>query len=293
MFKPLLRTLPSLTGNIKLACEINDYVDEGNNVYSTYIRSASLQPLQNNLYNRRINVNLIDGMWEYDVAKFYKYYSNYFYTQNFAFLYDDFAKLDLVSYNSNSDSRNKDYEFGCKHISYNNTGYMLDFYAPIFINSVEDLPEYLEIRLDFENGEYKKIRVHINTESNLNYLKVYIEKYLHKINRNVAYFISNTGRMIYYGIDVEKGGLVDIEDTHMSKYLTENTTVNNFDSELCAGFVNNKLIMRQILPLSFHFNIEDIISVYDKLYFIGHKVKISAYYYKNSLQCKFYDFDIN
>ena len=48
MFKPLLRTLPSLTGNIKLACEINDYVDEGNNVYSTYISSASLQPLQNN-----------------------------------------------------------------------------------------------------------------------------------------------------------------------------------------------------------------------------------------------------
>ena len=293
MFKPLLRTLPSLTGNIKLACEINDYVDEGNNVYSTYIRSASLQPLQNNLYNRCINVNLVDGMWEYDVAKFYKYYSNYFYKQNFSFLYDDFAKLDLVSYNSNSDSRNKDYEFGCKHISYNNTGYMFDFYAPIFINSVEDLPEYFEIRLDFENGEYKKIRVHINTESNLNYLKVYIEKYLHKINRNVAYFISNTGRMIYYGIDVEKGGLVDIEDTHMSKYLTENTTVNNFDSELCAGFVNNKLIMRQILPLSFHFNIEDIISAYDKLYFIGHKVKISAYYYKNSLQCKFYDFDIN
>ena len=293
MFKPLLRTLPSLTGNVKLACEINDYVDEGNNVYSTYIRSASLQPLQNNLYNRRINVNLINGMWEYDVAKFYKYYSNYFYKQNFAFLYDDFAKLDLVSYNSNSDSRNKDYEFGCKHISYNNTGYMLDFYAPIFINSVEDLPEYFEIRLDFENGEYKKIRVHINTESNLNYLKVYIEKYLHKINRNVAYFISNTGRMIYYGIDVEKGGLVDIEDTHMSKYLTENTTVNNFDSELCAGFINNKLIMRQILPLSFHFNIDDIISTYDKLYFIGHKVKISAHYYKNSLQCKFYDFDIN
>ena len=57
MFKPLLRTLPSLTGNIKLACEINDYVDEGNNVYSTYIRSASLQTLQNNLYNRCINLS--------------------------------------------------------------------------------------------------------------------------------------------------------------------------------------------------------------------------------------------
>ena len=293
MFKPLLRTLPSLTGNIKLACEINDYIDEGNNVYSTYIRSASLQPLQNNLYNRRININLINGMWEYDVAKFYKYYSNYFYKQNFTFLYDDFAKLDLVSYNSNSDSRNKDYEFGCKHISYNNTGYMFDFFAPIYINSIDDIPDYLEIRLDFENGEYRKIKVHINTESNLNYLKIYIEKYLHKINRNVAYFISNTGRMIYYGIDVNNGGLVDIEDSHMSKYLNENTTVNNFDSELCAGFMNNKLIIRQILPLSFHFNIDDIISTYDKLYFVGHKVKITAYYYKNSSPCKFYDFDIN
>lgn len=293
MFKPLLRTLPSLSGNIKLACEINDYTNEGNNVYSTYIRSASLQPLQNNLYNRRINVNLINGMWEYDVAKFYKFYSNYFYKQNFSFLYDDFAKLDLTAYNSNSDSRNKDYEFGCKHISYNNTGYMFDFYAPIFINSVDDLPEYFEIRIDFENGEYKKIRININKESTNNYLKVYIEKYLNKINRNVAYFVSNTGRMIYYGIDVDNGGLVDIEDTHMAKYFTKNTTVNNFDSELCAGFMNNKLIMRQILPLSFHFNIEDILSSYDKLYFISHKMKITAYYYKDSLQCKFYDFDIN
>ena len=33
MFKPLLRTLPSLTGNIKLACEINDYVDAHLNVF--------------------------------------------------------------------------------------------------------------------------------------------------------------------------------------------------------------------------------------------------------------------
>ena len=38
MFKPLLRTLPSLSGNIKLACEINDYTNEGKTVYSTYIR---------------------------------------------------------------------------------------------------------------------------------------------------------------------------------------------------------------------------------------------------------------
>lgn len=293
MFKPLLRTLPSLSGNLKLACEINDYEYEGDNTYSTYIRSASLQPLQNNLFNRRINVNLINGTWEYDVAKFYKYYSNYFYKQNCTFLYDDFAKLNLISYNSDTDSRNKDYEFGCKHISFNNTGYMLDFYAPIYVSSIEDLPEYFEIRIDFENGEYKNIKVYINKESTLNYLKVYLNKYINKINRNVAYFISNTGRMIYYGIDVNNGGLVDIEDSHMSKYFKENTTLNNFDSELCAGFMNNKLIMRQIIPLSYHFNLNDIISNYDKKYFIGHKMKISAHYYKNSSKCKFYDFDIN
>lgn len=293
MFKPLLRTLPSLSGNFKLACEINDYDYEGNDTYSTYIRSASLQPLQNNLFNRRINVNLINGMWEYDVAKFYKHYSNYFYKQNCRFLYDDFTKLNLSSYNSDTDSRNKDYEFGCKHISFNNTGYMLDFYAPIYVSSIEDLPDYFEIRIDFENGEHKNIKVYINKESTLNYLKVYLNKYMNKINRNVAYFISNTGRMIYYGIDVNNGGLVDIEDSHISKYLKENTTLNNFDSELCAGFMNNKLIMRQIIPLSYHFNLDDIISHYDKKYFIGHKMKISAHYYKNSAKCKFYDFDIN
>ena len=293
MFKPLLRTLPSLSGNIKLACEINDFKYEESNVYSTYIRSASLQPLQNNLYNRRINVNLLNGMWEHDVAKFYKHYSNYFYKTNHTFLYDDFMKLDLLSYNASNDSRNKDYEFGCKHISFNNTGYMLDFYAPIYVSNVEDLPEYFLIRFDFENGEHKEMKVNISEESTLNYLKIYLEKYIHKINRNVAYFISNTGRMIYYGIDVNNGGLVDIEDTHMSKYFKKNTTINNFDSELCAGFMNNKLIMRQIIPLSYHFNVHDIFSSFDKKYFIGHRMKVTGHYYKNGIKCKFYDFDIN
>ena len=72
MFKPLLRTLPSLSGNFTIACKVNEIQKEDNNTYSTYIRLANLIPLQNSLANKNIEVKFVC----YDELD-YKLYMNY------------------------------------------------------------------------------------------------------------------------------------------------------------------------------------------------------------------------
>ena len=79
MFYPLLRTLPSLTGNFSLACSLNEWRHYSSNIHIAQTKEASLIPLQNSVYNRLINVNLLNDSYEYDVNRFYKFYSNIFY----------------------------------------------------------------------------------------------------------------------------------------------------------------------------------------------------------------------
>ena len=64
MFKSLLRTLPSLTGNVTLACKITDVDIQENNISIGYCREAELKPLQNNLFNRYVSVNLSTGSYK-------------------------------------------------------------------------------------------------------------------------------------------------------------------------------------------------------------------------------------
>ena len=50
MFKSLLRTLPSLSGNFTIACKLNEIEKDTHESYHTYVRVADLMPLQNNIY---------------------------------------------------------------------------------------------------------------------------------------------------------------------------------------------------------------------------------------------------
>ena len=293
MFKSLLRTLPSLSGNFKFACEINDIDKEDTSIFYTHIRSCTLQPLQNNVFNRKINVNLTTGLLEYDVAKFYKKYYDIFYSENYQYILDDYTDIDVNNNDTKEMSRNKNYEFGCKHISYDNTGYGFEFYAPIYITSVDDLPDYFEININFNNADIKKIKIYINDNSSNNYLGSYLKRYLYKVNENFIYISNNLDYCLYSGISVENGGLVNIEDNNLCFYINNMTTVNKFDHELCKGFERHRLISKQIIPLSFHFNIFDILTDFEKKYYTMNKVQITGSYVKNNDHCEFYDFDIN
>ena len=295
MFKPLLRTLPSLSGNFTIGCKLNEIQRENSNEYYTYVRTANLMPLQNSLFNKDININLLNGKYEYDVQKYYYVYSNYFYKVNYLYNNKNYKILDLESrYDYISDSRNKDYEFGCKRISNAATDYTFSFYAPIYVDNNEDLPEYFIINFKVDNNIIRTLKIYINKESKQNYLKKYLNLYINKIDNKVIFCLPESLQATYFGIDVKRGGLTQYKDNVIGNIFINQTTINNFDNTICEGFERNTLIMRQIIPLSFMFNLKDLFNDYEYEFFKGYKINVSGYYCtKNDIKYDFYDFDID
>ncbi len=295
MFKPLLRTLPSLSGNFTIACKVNEIQKEDNNTYSTYIRLANLIPLQNSLANKNIEVNLLNGKYEYDIMKYHYYYSDVFYKANFNYNKNSYAILNLNSlYNYVNDSRNKSYEFGCKRIQYSQHGSQFNFYAPIYVDNINDLPEYFCISIKLNDHLTKNIKIYINKNNKRNYLKTYLSRFVKQIDERVIYCLTESYQATYFGIDVKKGGIVQYKDNVIGNIYKNQTTIHNFDYTICKGFERNNLIMSQIIPLSFSFNLNDILSNYEKQFFKGYKLNISGFYcskYNNKYD--FYDFDVN
>ena len=292
MFKPLLRTLPSLTGNFTIACKLKEFIKENNNEYSTYVRLANIMPLQTYLSKKDIELNLLNGKYEYDISKYNYYYSNSFYKENFQYDNKNYKVLDLNVLGN--DSRNKDYEFGCKRIYYSQYGNQFNFYAPFYLDNVNDLPEYFCIHIIFNDTIEKKIKIYINKDNKRNYLKNYLTRYFKQIDDKVIFCLPDSLQATYFGIDIKKGGIVKYKDNVFGNLYVNQTTINNFDWQICQGFERNNLIMKQIFPLSFSFNINDIFNKYDKDFFSGAKLKIYGFYYtKNNIKHNLYDFDIN
>ena len=295
MFKPLLRTLPTLSGNFTIECKLNEIIKNSVDEYSTYIRVANITPLQNSLVNKNIELNLLNGKYEYDILKYYHYYSNYFYETNFSYHKDNYNLVDLNSVNNETnDSRNKDYEFGCKRIKYNQTKYQFNFYAPFYLDDINDLPDYFCIHIILNDHQEKKIKIYLNKDNKRNYLKNYLTKYFKQIDDRVIFCLPNSLQATYFGIDVKRGGIVQYKDNVIGNLFINQTTINNFDYTICKGFERNNLIMRQVFPLSFSFNLNDIFNDYEKDFFAGNKIKIYGFYYtKTGMKYDLYDFDIN
>lgn len=294
MFKSLLRTIPLLSGNIKINCYVDNFEQnkKDKDKFYAFIKHADLSPLQNSLLNQRIKLSLLDGSWEYDISKYYHYYNSAFYNKNYSFNKSDYQILDLFSSNQIS-SRNKDYEFGCKRVSYSQTGYQFNFFAPIWCDNFDSLPDYFRIAITFSNGINKYIYIPIKEYYDENYLRNYLKKYLNKIDSNVIFGNQTDNQGVYYGIDVKRGGFVSIIDNVFTRIYNMQMTQNNFDNTICEGFARNNLVIRQVLPLSFSFNIEDIMTKQEKFYFMNEHVKISGSYIKSNLTLRFYDFNTN
>ena len=295
MFKPLLRTLPTLSGNFTISCKLKEFKKENNDDYSTYVRLANLIPLQNYMTNRNIELNLLNGKYEHDVKKYYYYYSNVFYNENFKYSKNNYAILDLQSiYNYNNDARNKDYEFGCKRMYYSQVGTQFNFYAPFYLDNINDLPEYFKLNIIINEHLTKSIKIYLNKDNKANYLKTYLKNYYKNVDDRVIFCLPDSLQATYFGIDVKKGGIVQYKDNIFGTLYKSQTTINNFDYTICKGFERNNLIMKQIIPLSFSFNINDLFNSYEKKFFENKKFKIYGHYYtKGNLMIDMYDFDIN
>lgn len=297
MFKPLVRSLPSLSGNISLSCIIEkSFIDKiNNNEYIASVKNAELIPLQNSLYNKRIPVSLLTDRWEYNVSTFYNAYQSVFYTNEYSLMtnnVEDYKYIDICSYDQIGD-RNKDYEYGCKRVRYLINGTQLSFYAPIYIDNVNSLPDYFIIRININNRYNKYIKVRIAKNAIYNYLGTYLKRYLEQIDDNVIFCLPYTAQATYYGISCQHGGFEQVKDNEFGKLYLHHTTINEFDYTICNGFSRNKLMIRQIIPLAFRFNINDILTETEMNYFKFYKVKISGYYENDYVKYDLYDFDID
>lgn len=293
MLKPLLRTLPALSGNIKIACTLSDYDKVGPNDWTAFVRTAKMLPISSNLSQRNIDINLLYSSYDYDAPRFFKYYSAVFYDDVFEYDKSNYIQLDRTEAQKN---RNTDFEYGCKRVSWMKNEKQFAFYAPIYVESIDDMPDFFMLNITLRNERFtidRNIKIQISKEDVRNYLKVYLTRYLNKIDSHVIFCNINGKNGVYYGIDLTNGGCTKVLDNMIAKAFTRQNTINNFDAIITNGFQRNLLAMKQILPLCWYFSINDILTEDEKKKFINSKMYVSGQWYKDGEAVPFYNIDTN
>jgi len=294
MFKALLKTLPSLSGNMKLSCFVDDY-KRHNKTYTCNVKVAKLLPIAHTLFDKNIYVNLKNNSFEYDVKKFYSNYFDTFYKTNY-----NYSKINIpiIDFTNNVPDGNEDFQFGCKRISYSKYENQMAFFAPIYIESLDDIKDkYFKITCIFNkiNTLKKELIIDIyNNEDGENYLGDYLQRYASKIDDKVIY-MSSTYKNMYHGIDLLHGGFIHIEDNISKNLYKQYYTINDFDAIINFGFKRNNMMMKQIIPLSFYFNPQNLLTLYEQSIFNDAEIIISGEWYtKGSKKAeKFYNFSDN
>ncbi len=294
MLKPLIRTIPNLSGNVKIACYLSNFNKIDADSFESIVRYAKLLPISNVLAQKQCEVNLMNSAYEFDLKMFYKMYSNTFYNTQFTYSHKIYGDGDTTKELKN---RDKDFEFGLKRVSYKkNGGSQFAFFAPIWIESQNDLPDYflLHINIDkYAHTTTKTIKVLVNDierKDKFNYLSLYLNKYAKNLNTNVVFCTPLTNQATYFGIDLLHGGFVKKVDNIIGKNYKFQSTINKFDLNITEGFKRNKLCIKQIMPLCFMFSLEDILTPYEITKYGGSKIQIYGEYWKNGQQVKMYDF---
>ena len=295
MIKPLLRTIPTLSGNVKLACTLLDYtpINEDNTLWEANIRGARILPISSQLYQKEIKANLLTSTWEYDLQNFYRAYSDTFFKSCFTHDKEDMLMIDK---HNNQDVRDTDFEWGVKRISYQKNGDQFAFFAPIYIDNSNDIPAYFDIKAKISTGPYfvyKTLRVHLadNTQNKKSYIYNYIKNYTDKLDKDVVFCMPLTNQATYYGIDLQHGGFVKAVDNMTDRLYRKQNTIHNFDATIAGGFERNKVAMKQILPLCFYFNLNNILTEPEQIRYRNCFVEFSGEYYnKYDKNIQLYDF---
>lgn len=294
MIKPLLRTIPSMSGNVKLACTLLDYNKIKEDTFETNIRGAHLLPLSSSLFQKSVTANLLNSSWEYDLKKFYTAYSDTFFDTVFPISVLEIPILDETQVFKN---RNTDLEYGVKRVSYDKSGCQFACFAPIYIDNSKDIPSYFLLKMEISAKrahitKYIKVNIASNAKSNYNYIYKYLNTYLSKIDDNVAYMNNADRTVTYYGIDLLNGGFTKVVDATVSSLFNIQMPIQMFDNTLSIGFERNRICMRQSIPLCFYFNVQDILNSAELEKFkFGTIVFSGNYYDSNDNKIDWYDYD--
>lgn len=298
MIRPLLRTIPTLSGNVKLACTLLDYNKINKDTVETNIRGAHIYPLSSQLFQKSVEANLLNSSWEYDVKRFFSSYSDTFFDSCFEI---NKQEMPLLDKSETQKPRNTDFEYGVKRISYSKSGCQYACFAPIYIDNVNDIPEYFKLDItisNFANTSTIKKTIIVNIAKNgnddKNYIYKYLKTYLSKIDNNVIFMDNDKLSVVYYGIDLVNGGFTKFEDCTVSTLFNTKLPIQLFDYTISEGFKRNNVCLRQCLPLCFYFNIEPLLNVSEKTRYLYGDINFSgAYYNKDNIKLDWYDFSTN
>ena len=143
----LLRTNIALTGNIKTCC----YIDNGE--ISDHV---TLNPISTISPIIPFDVNLDTSTYPQDIVNFRNTYKDIFYNPQVPFRY-----LTNLPYRKYTDSDEyvsgivDDCMMGAKRVSLQKNGKQFSFFAPLYINSENDIPSYIRFKFNIKNKQDK------------------------------------------------------------------------------------------------------------------------------------------
>lgn len=298
MIKPLLRVIPSYSGNVKISCKLADYTykysTENNQIttdwYECNVRGATLEALNPSYTKKKISCGMLSSSYEYDLKKFYEHHKDTFFNSNFDYSKYIINKIDKSVPNL---TRNVYVEMGVDRHYLTKDGYTLEFFAPIWIDDVSSLADSFNIYITIESQSHtikKAITIKLNETTKKNYLPLYLNKYLKNVGKECIKLSSTYKNCIVYGIDLLKGGMTYATNNNIATIYNDQQTNNNFDCYITSSFQNKRIAMAQILPLSFAFDLDDMLSDKEKSLCRNCKVTISGRYIKDNNPIQFYDF---
>lgn len=298
MIKPLLRVIPSYSGNVKISCKLADYTykysTESNQIttdwYECNVRGATLEALNPSYTKKKISCGMLSSSYEYDLKKFYEHHKDTFFNSNFDYSKYIINKIDKSTPNL---TRNVYVEMGVDRHYLTKDGYTLEFFAPIWIDDVSSLADSFNIYITIESQSHtikKAITINLNETTKKNYLPLYLNKYLKNVGKECIKLSSTYKNCVVYGIDLLKGGMTYATNNNLATIYEDQQTNNNFDCYITSSFQNKKIAMAQVLPLSFAFDLDDMLSDKEKSLCRNCKVTISGRYIKNNNPIQFYDF---
>ena len=303
MLKPLLRIIPSYSGNVKILCTTSDYIKSESkefendpiDTYDCYVRGATLSPLSHTISDKKIEANLLSSDYSYDLKTFYKYYKDVFYSNGMSIDSNNVQQIDEL--NSIYD-RNIDLEYGCHRSLFQKTGHQFEFFAPIYVDSIDDLPDSFYIELNFHNRSKevkKKIRVNIMSDflNKRNYLCHYLSNYGKILNSKVMNISTSNDNATLYGIDLVNGGNTTGIYEGANGLLNCMNTINLFDFSLASSFKECNMAMKQVIPLAFTIDLSKVLDLSQSYSFKGCKVDISGHYSLKNMKVPLYDWDAN
>ena len=264
----LLRTNIALTGNIKTCC----YIDNGE--ISDHV---TLNPISTISPIIPFDVNLDTSTYPQDIVNFRNTYKDIFYNPQIPFRY-----LTDLPYKEYTDSDKyvsgivDDCMMGTKRVSLQKNGKQFSFFAPLYINSENDIPSYIRFKFNIKNkqGKFESVVCSKTLKIKDSKFDKYIRKSYNNINgdNNVDPRIINIDLKSeanginmgsIRGFSVESAGVVDLKTNLPRKLLSHDMTMYEFDNILCKEFENKLIVLPYILNLCWYFNIEDFMPIGD------------------------------